>query len=643
MHRIIPYFFKPGSIEVPALDTDVAFTQTPQYFPEMSDALDFLDNNNAQFFRLNCMLRNCCGGVSSCGTNGTWLIPPREGSIWEEGSTGRVLGQLKNNHKFERRYFHESCKIEDTASSLARVVEGKRSQYANWHLSYGMTKNPTDYLAAVQRWAEGGVVLSLQTFLQWPRHQLHLVWVMLIIYVLFVYRLFDAAMQSPEDYEGGNLKELRDNLVPTFHQEWVAWWNQRFMDLMSFLGESFGEEYIEVELRMHATTFTAAITLAVAIIAQLVVLLLFTEIAGHLFRRCGYSLLPTGGRWWARLMISLDNLTYFLWFWNSFFWIVFNYISVFTRKSFFYDSTLMASFAFVTQGLSWGLILSATARYSAKEMFEGNEVTLIAIDNLWRSTQLFYITAPLLMYSILMGGLDYIKWRAYNQDISYWVGGDRGAMSKNIVKYWTLFLILGVFVAWIFFLSGKMPTDNMEAGLPSVIIVTLIGLDVLHPCAYLWLSDAHKGYPKEVLKARHAMAEMAGVTFDKPADGKKVEEKKTVDDKKGDDKKPEGDNMPRTSPRGAGTPRKRAPPPVEKRGDERGRRLEDFQVGWLWKLTNLVWYKATLYELILNGWTTTFVKFLGPVSQVCMPFLMLVLPSLGFNQAFTLLITAGMR
>lgn len=31
-------------------------------------------------------------------------------------------------------------------------------------LSYGMAKNPVDYLAAVQRWAEGGVVLSLQTF-----------------------------------------------------------------------------------------------------------------------------------------------------------------------------------------------------------------------------------------------------------------------------------------------------------------------------------------------------------------------------------------------------------------------------------------------------------------------------------------------
>ena len=25
-------------------------------------------------------------------------------------------------------------------------------------------------------------------------------------------------------------------------------------------------------------------------------------------------------RWWGRLLISMDNLTYFLWFWTAFFW-----------------------------------------------------------------------------------------------------------------------------------------------------------------------------------------------------------------------------------------------------------------------------------------------------------------------------------
>ena len=64
----------------------------------------------------------------------------------------------------ERRTFHESCKVEDTASSLQQVLRGRRSQFINRRLSFGMAKDPVDYLAAVQRWAEGGVVLSLQTF-----------------------------------------------------------------------------------------------------------------------------------------------------------------------------------------------------------------------------------------------------------------------------------------------------------------------------------------------------------------------------------------------------------------------------------------------------------------------------------------------
>ena len=107
-HSTIPYFFDDDM----DLNPYVGFTQCPQFFHEMQDKLDYLDNNNAQFFRLNCMIRNCCflarmkilvlichkfqwnrnrsmsraretenghklgsgGGVSSCGTNGTWLI-----------------------------------------------------------------------------------------------------------------------------------------------------------------------------------------------------------------------------------------------------------------------------------------------------------------------------------------------------------------------------------------------------------------------------------------------------------------------------------------------------------------------------------------------------------------------------------------
>merc|ERR1719362_2629919 len=177
MHATIPVFFSKKN----KLMDDVGFAQSPQYFPEMPDALDFLDTNNAQFFRLNCMLRNCVGGVSSCGTNGTWKIDSQFNvSIWERND-----GDGKELALCERRIFHESCKVEDTASSLDAVLRGKHSMYINRYVSWGMAKNPLDYLAAVQRWAEGGVVLSLQTYFDFKHPGVHMVWLATMLYFYF--------------------------------------------------------------------------------------------------------------------------------------------------------------------------------------------------------------------------------------------------------------------------------------------------------------------------------------------------------------------------------------------------------------------------------------------------------------------------
>ena len=35
-----------------------------------------------------------------------------------------------------------------------------------------------------------------------------------------------------------------------------------------------------------------------------------------------------------------------------------------------------------------------------------------------------------------------MRYQFYGEDISFWMGGDRGVTSKNLVKYWTLLLIL---------------------------------------------------------------------------------------------------------------------------------------------------------------------------------------------------------
>ncbi|CAJ1396087.1 unnamed protein product [Effrenium voratum] len=162
--------------------------------------------------------------------------------------------------------------------------------------------------------------------------------------------------------------------------------------------------------------------------------------------------------------------------------ISFNYYSIFAKRTYHFSSTGMFSFMLIVQILSWGMIIAASLRYTLSTSMEANEVIGLSMDNIWRSTQLFYISAPLLFYSIIKG--DYMRYQMYGEDISYWVGGDRGVMSTNLVKYWTLFLILGAIGAWIYYLvEGRKHTGVLSA----VLIVSLIALDVLHPCTYLWV------------------------------------------------------------------------------------------------------------------------------------------------------------
>jgi hypothetical protein len=33
------------------------------------------------------------------------------------------------------------------------------------------------------------------------------------------------------------------------------------------------------------------------------------------------------------------------------------------------------------------------------------------------------------------GFQDYMRYQMYGEDISFWIGGDRGAMSTNLVKF----------------------------------------------------------------------------------------------------------------------------------------------------------------------------------------------------------------
>jgi len=237
-----------------------------------------------------------------------------------------------------------------------------------------------------------------------------------------------------------------------------------------------------------------------AVFLFFIVLLVITSISHWLHhcsccgrqRKLRRTRFPTTMAQWARLLITMDNLTYFLWFWTAFFWVGFNYYAVFFRRYYHFDAEGMVLFSWMMQVLSWSMVISATSRYSMDQSMAANEVFFLSLTNIWRTTQLFYITAPLIAYSIVMGTNDFLKNRMLGVDISFWVGGDRGAVSKAMTQWWTLFLVSAMIVVQILFWAGLLP----HADVVGVFIVSFIGLDVMHPCAFLWLGVEGETLPK---------------------------------------------------------------------------------------------------------------------------------------------------
>jgi hypothetical protein len=302
-------------------------------------------------------------------------------------------------------------------------VKGKYSQYINMRLSYGMAKAPTDYLAAIQRWAEGGVVLSYQTFFG-TEQGVYMIWMTLLLFLGFIVSVFFAVHGSARPLIITQVFQLitgDDSLTDWLKQQT----DTLAVGVITLLDQPASS------LEAFEDMFSAVLLWIISIVACIVVISLLTSLSHILHHStcCGRSnkarrtRFPTCLAQWARLAITLDNLTYFLWFWTAFFWIGFNYYSVFAIKAFHFEPQGMTIFSWAVAALVWTLILSASARNTKQQSGNANEVFILSLTNIWRTTQLFYITAPLTVYSILMGTLDFSRNRMFGEDISYWVGG----------------------------------------------------------------------------------------------------------------------------------------------------------------------------------------------------------------------------
>jgi len=501
-HTTIPYFFDHDS-----LLEDISFTQCPKHYATVKDQSDYLDSNNAQFFRLTSIIRNNCGGVSASATNSTWLLTRKaENSVWDV-AVRRVRDKTtkhRSEEYVEYRTFQENVTIQGFGR-LSKVLTGSRSQFINRRLSFGMARDPLQHLAEVQRSIEGDVVLSMQTFLGGFKNGVGMLWCTVGAFIAFVISLISLVTKKspewrivqwgwiPKDWSDRAMAPLKDWLQTRS----VVFDNQYFQQDPELL-----QDYMNMTLQF--------ITWVVSLVLVFVIVTLVTNYMKCLHRLCGYQgSWPSEMRWWGRLMILMDLLTYFFWFWSCFFWIGFNYYNIFADRTYHFSPVGMFIFMLVIQVLSWGMIIAVTMRQQLLASMEANEVVGLTLDNMWRSTQLFYMTAPLLAYSIIKGVQDYTRYRFYGQDISHWVGtaaspgsGDeRSEMTIALVKYWTLLLEIGAIAAWIYFAAVS---SHQQGSLASCIIITLVALDVLHPCAYLWVGTTKMTAEKAKLLSWYA-------------------------------------------------------------------------------------------------------------------------------------------
>jgi hypothetical protein len=442
-------------------------------------------------------------------------------------------------------------------------------------LSYGMAKKPTDYLAAIQRWAEGGVVLAWQTFFGFEQGFL-LIWLTILLYGLFIASVFHVVHDAGRLYRV--YLEALSQLITGDHRimEYLQQWTDQLAvtcHAISLLDQP------ETTLDTFKEMFLSVTTWMVTLVSCVILLSLATVLSDFLHHTtcCGWrtparrTCFPTNLAQWGRLAIAMDNLTYFFWFWTAFFWIGFNYFMVFTVKEFHFEPRGMTCFSWLTTALVWALIFSASARNTQTESRSGNELFILTLTNIWRTTQQFYITAPLTLFSIIMGTRDYNRHRRFGEDISFWLGGDRGEISKTIVKYWTLLLLCGTVATWVCFFAGVLPGGG--GNVASVMIVTFIGLDVLHPCAFLWLgTETDKLPPAEVITA-------AGLS---------------------------------------------------------GQLQRCFKRAAQLLLSSAFWKNGARF-FIFNPWTTGWIKWVGPWQNVILPFLTIWFPFLGINSVLMLL------
>ncbi|CAE7477776.1 unnamed protein product, partial [Symbiodinium sp. KB8] len=387
-------------------------------------------------------------------------------ALWvTEQSRVRLGNKKRTRQMIERKYFPETCKVENIASSMNDVLSGRRSSFINRRLSYGISRSGTEALGSLQQWKEGQVVFWLQSFFG---RQGFTLWLTLGFFIYFLVRLCVLVTNTtsrPLVFRLG----LLDERLGTYFQNKPTLINIYVVMLVEFAFWLGG------------------------LVGILLLVFLVTEClkACTAFGCFSCDWVPNEMRHWARLLIRMGQTSGWVWWWLPFFWIGFNYWNVFAGQSYHFNCIGMFIFIVTLQILNWGMVVWASLRSSLQASMETNEVIFLSMDSVWRSTQSFYVAAPVQVYSIIKAVEDYVRYHFYGEDITFQRASEtrhlRAEMSITLIKFWTLLLLLGAVGAWVHY---AMAVRVGNGALASCIVVTLIALDCLHPCAYLWVGQA---------------------------------------------------------------------------------------------------------------------------------------------------------
>jgi len=440
------------------VNDQVCMVQAPQHFAAVNADDDILDVMNGMCFNIMNVIRNRCGGVTSCGTNAVWHINAREFSRQNEDSV-------------TAEYFDSRTKIEDTASTHMNFCNGKRSVYVQEKISTGIAKLNADYLCAMQRWAEGAVQLFwLQIFSDHTR-PLVLFAVGAMTYLGAIY--FSLYGPWAKEMLGFNLFCDVEGEMTLFLGADHAFCMSLY-DLFSwFLGHTIDKVIFKMAVHDYMRLVDFAISWFFVCLAMAGVTILLSM----------RGTMPKI----VRTFIMMENISYWLTSCSIFFW-----LSLTLFMILFQDPPLMFN---VTHFMLFILAINIIQHSMLNEYKALGDCDEISI---WRSQQSYTLAAPLYVMAIVRGTASAwgIIWRRL--DKSFWTSSDHGSDVITGVTVWVTFIwaafITSICVAIGMALRSWLMNEighhiQMQCQLGALCMLALLAITVWEPFLTLWGID----------------------------------------------------------------------------------------------------------------------------------------------------------